>query len=134
MEQEVASIRYSDMDLTTDNPTLKSPKRLPESQRSTYQFPIYKWINWLVIAGYGVGLVVTLFLSAMVGLPAAIIWPFFVIVFCAGVALLGRPRILLNCMMFYFLLMPGNRLCGLVPIPLPGFVDELFSCQSWRSS
>lgn len=115
------------MDTTTDIPTpLQSPKRLPESQRSTYQFPVYRWINWLVVAGYGVGLVVMFFLGGIVGLPAAIIWPFFVAVFCAGVALLGRPRALLNCMMFYFLLMPGNRLFGLIPIPLPGFVDELF--------
>ena len=115
------------MDTTTDIPAPRqSPKRLPESQRSTYQFPVYRWINWLVVAGYGVGLVLMFFVGGIVGLPAAIIWPFFVAVFCAGVALLGRPRTLLNCMMFYFLLMPGNRLFGLIPIPLPGFVDELF--------
>lgn len=112
---------------TQEIPALQqSPKRLPESQRSTYQFPVYRWINWLVIAGYGVGLVIMFFLGSLVGLPAAIIWPFFVAVFCAGVALLGRPKALLNCMLFYFLLMPGNRLFGLLPVPLPGFVDELF--------
>lgn len=115
------------MDTTTNiQAPLQSPKRLPESQRSTYQFPVYKWLNWLVVAGYGVGMAAMFFLSTLVGWPAAIIWPFFVIVFCSGVALLGRPRILLNCMLFYFLLMPGNRLCGLIPIPLPGFLDELF--------
>lgn len=115
------------MEMPTDSPSLlQSPKRLPESQRSTYQFPVYRWINWLVIAGYGVGLVIMFFLGSMVGLPAAIIWPFFVAIFCAGVALLGRPKALLNCMLFYFLLMPGNRLFGLLGIPLPGFVDELF--------
>ena len=105
---------------------MQSPKRLPESQRSTYQFPVYRWINWLVVAGYGVGLAIMFFLGSLVGLPAAIVWPFFVFVFCAGVALLGRPKALLNCMMFYFFLMPNNRLFGLIPIPLPGFVDELF--------
>lgn len=103
-----------------------SPKRLPESQRSTYQFPVYRWINWLAVAGYGVGLVAMFFLSALVGLPAAILWPFFVVLFCVGVALLGRPRALMNVMMFYFLLMPSNRILGLLPVPLPGFIDELF--------
>ena len=75
------------MDTTTDiQAPLQSPKRLPESQRSTYQFPVYRWINWLVVAGYGVGLVLMFFLGNLVGIPAAIIWPFFVAVFCAGVA------------------------------------------------
>lgn len=115
------------MDMISDTPPPQpSHKRLPESQRSTYQFPVYRWINWLVVAGYGVGLVIMFFLSTLVGLPAAILWPFFVFVFCVGVALLGRPRALLNVMMFYFLLMPSNRLLGLLPLPLPGFIDELF--------
>lgn len=107
-------------------PPHPAPRRMPESQRSTYQFPVYRWINWLAVAGYGVGLVAMLFLSAMVGIPAAILWPFFVVLFCVGVALLGRPRALLDVMMFYFLLMPSNRLLGLLPLPLPGFIDELF--------
>ena len=112
---------------TTDIfPEPHSPKRLPESQRSTYQFPVYRWINWLVIAGYGVGLAVMFLLSGVLGLPAAIVWPFMVFVFCAGVALLGRPKALLAVMMFYFLLMPSNRLFGLLGLPLPGFLDELF--------
>lgn len=115
------------METTHDIPgPMHSPKRLPESQRSTYQFPVYRWINWLVVAGYGVGLAIMFFLGSLVGLPAPIIWPFFVFVFCAGVALLGKPKALLNCMMFYFLLMPVNRLFGLLPIPLPSFMDELF--------
>ena len=114
------------MDMTSNTlAPLQSPKRLPDSQRSTYQFPVYRWINWLAIAGYGVGLVVMLFLSTLIGIPAAILWPFFVFVFCVGVALLGRPKALLNVMMFYFLLMPSNRLLGLLPLPLPGFIDEL---------
>lgn len=115
------------MDTTTDIPApLQAPKRLPESQRSTYQFPVYRWINWLAVAGYGIGLAAMFFLSALVGLPAPIIWPFFVVVFCVGVALLGNPRTLMNTMMFYFLLMPSNRVLGLFWVPLPGFVDELF--------
>ena len=115
------------MDTTTDIPApLQAPKRLPESQRSTYQFPVYRWINWLAVAGYGIGLAAMFFLSALVGLPAPIIWPFFVFMFCVGVALLGNPRALMNTMMFYFLLMPSNRVLGLFWVPLPGFVDELF--------
>lgn len=115
------------MAMTPEIPApLQSSKRLPESQRSTYQFPVYRWINWLAVAGYGVGLVAMFFLSAMVGIPAAILWPFFVFVFCVGVALLGKPRALMNVMMFYFLLMPGNRVLGFLWVPLPGFVDELF--------
>lgn len=115
------------MNTTTDIlPPHPSRKRLPESQRSTYQFPVYRWINWLAVAGYGVGLVAMFFLSTMIGIPAAILWPFFVVVFCVGVALLGKPRALLDVMMFYFLLMPGNRLFGLLYLPLPNFIDELF--------
>ena len=115
------------MDTTSDiSFQTQSPKRLPESQRSTYQFPVYRWINWLVIAGYGVGLALMFLLASLVGLPAPIVWPFLVFVFCAGVALLGRPKALLAVMMFYFLLMPGNRLFGLLGLPVPGFIDELF--------
>ena len=115
------------MAMTTNIPApQQSPKRLPESQRSTYQFPVYRWINWLAVAGYGVGLAAMFFLASLVGLPAPILWPFFVFVFCVGVALLGKPRALLNVMMFYFLLMPGNRLLGLLYLPLPNFIDELF--------
>ena len=115
------------MNMTTDiHASQPARKRLPESQRSTYQFPVYRWINWLAVAGYGLGLAAMFFLAGLVGLPAPILWPFFVFVFCVGVALLGKPRALLNVMMFYFLLMPGNRLLGLLYLPLPNFIDELF--------
>jgi hypothetical protein len=49
-----------------------------------------------------------------------------VIMFTVGTLLLDRPKLLLGMMMFYFLLMPSNRFLGLVGLPLPGFIDELF--------
>lgn len=107
-------------------PPRQSPKHLPESQRSTYQFPVYRWLSWLIVAGYGVGMALMFFLAGMVGLSAPLVWAFLVFVFCAGVALLGKPKALLAVMMFYFLLMPNDRVFGLVGVPLPGFVDELF--------
>ena len=92
----------------------------------TYQFPVYKWLSWLVIAGFAIGLGVMYLVAGMFGIPAPLAWAFLVIVFLAGIALLDRPRALMNAMMFYILLMPSNRLFGLLGLPLPGFIDELF--------
>lgn len=92
----------------------------------TYQFPVYRWLSWLVIAGFAVGLGLMYLVAGMFGIPAPLGWGFLVIVFCAGIALLERPKVLLTVMMFYFLLMPSNRLLGLIGLPLPGFLDELF--------
>jgi len=102
---------------------MNPPARLPASRRAAYQ---YKWLGWLAVAGFAVGLTVMFFISGMFGVPAPLGWAFLVIVFSAGALLLDRPKLLLNCMLFYFLLMPSNRLFGLVGLPLPGFIDELF--------
>ncbi len=99
---------------------------LPSRQLSNYQFPVYRWIGWLAVAGFAIGLTVMFFISGMFGIPAPLGWAFLVIVVVFGAMLLDRPRLLLVCMLFYFLLMPRNRLLGLVWVPLPGFIDELF--------
>ncbi len=78
------------------------------------------------MAGFAVGLTVMFFIAGMFGVSAPLAWAFLVIVFTFGVMLLDRPKFLLGTMMFYFMLMPGNRLFGLVGIPMPGFIDELF--------
>lgn len=101
-------------------------KRIPQRRDTTYQFPVYRWLSWLAIAGYAIGLGCMYLIAGMFGIPAPLGWAFLVILFCVGIALLERPRQLLNFMMFYFLLMPSNRLLGLLPLPLPGFLDELF--------
>ncbi len=98
----------------------------PASQRTSYQFPVYRWIGWLAVAGFAIGLTVMFFISGMFGIPAPLGWAFFVITFTVGTMLLERPRLLLGLMMFYFMLMPSNRLFGLIGLPLPGFIDELF--------
>lgn len=92
---------------------------------TTYQFPVYRWLSWLVVAGYLAGLGVMCLVAGMFGIPAPLGWAFVVIVCLAGIALLDRPRAMMNAMMFYILLMPSNRLLGLVGLPLPGFIDEL---------
>ena len=102
------------------------PTHFPASQRTSYQFPVYKWIGWLTVAGFAIGLTVMFFVSGMFGIPAPLGWAGLVILFTFGALLLDRPRLLLNCMMFYFLMMPGNRLLGLLALPLPTFLDELF--------
>lgn len=102
------------------------PRPLPHRRDSTYQFPVYRWLSWLVIAGFVVGLGVMYIVAGMFGIPAPLAWSFLVIIFCAGIALLERPKTLLLTMMFYFLLMPTNRLFGLLGLPLPDFLDELF--------
>lgn len=38
----------------------------------------------------------------------------------------GSPKQLLFLMLFFFMLMPKNRLLGLLAVPLPNFLDELF--------
>jgi hypothetical protein len=105
---------------------MNTPTPLPASQRTAYQFPVYRWIGWLAVAGYAIGLTLMFFISGMFGVQAPLAWAFLVIVFSFGVTLLDRPKLLLAVMMFYFMLMPGNRLFGLVGFPLPSFIDELF--------
>lgn len=100
--------------------------QLPPSQRTTYQFPMYRWIGWLAVAGFAIGLTIMFFISGMFGIPAPLGWAFIVIVFSLGTLLLDRPRLLLLLMLFYFMLMPKNRILGLLAIPLPSFIDELF--------
>ena len=103
-----------------------APPTFPTSQRTTYQFPVYRWIGWLTVAGFALGLTAMFFFVVLFGVPAPLGWAFLVIVFAAGALLLDRPNLLLTLMIFYFLLMPSNRLLGLVGLPLPGFLDELF--------
>lgn len=100
--------------------------QLPASKRSSYQFPVYRWIGWLAVAGYVVGLTVMFFISGIFGIPAPLGWAFIVVTFVTGAMLLDRPKLLLSAMMFYFMLMPSNRLLGLLGLPLPTFLDELF--------
>jgi hypothetical protein len=100
--------------------------QLPASRRTSYQFPIYRWIGWLAVAGFSIGLTVMFFISGMFGIPAPLGWAFLVIVFSLGAYLLDRPKQLLFLMLFFFMLMPKNRLLGLLAIPLPNFLDELF--------
>ena len=102
------------------------PHRVAHRRDLTYQFPVYRWLAWLVVAGYAIGLGFMYLLAGMFGLPAPLTWAFLVVLFFAGIALLERPKALLICMMFFFLLMPSNRILGLVGVPLPGFLDELF--------
>ncbi len=99
---------------------------LPPSQRTIYQFPVYRWIGWLAVAGFAIGLTAMFFISGMFGVPAPLGWAALVILFTLGTLLLDRPKLLLSVMLCYFLLMPGNRIFGLVGLPLPTFLDELF--------
>lgn len=100
--------------------------KLPTSKRTSYQFPIYKWIGWLAVVGFAIGLTAMFFIAGMFGIPAPLAWSFLVILFTAGALLLDHPKLLLVTMMFYFMLMPANRLLGLLGLPLPGFIDEIF--------
>ena len=102
------------------------PVHLPAAQRTAYQFPVYKWMGWLAVAGFAIGLTVMFFVAGMFGIPPPLGWAFLVILFSVGALLLERPKLLLGMMLFYFLLMPGGRLFGLIPLPVPGFLDELF--------
>ena len=104
----------------------KPTPSLPPSQRTTYQFPVYRWIGWLTVAGFAIGLTIMFFISGMFGVPAPLGWAALVILFTMGALLLDRPKLLLTVMLFYFLLMPSNRLFGLIGLPLPDFIDELF--------
>lgn len=102
------------------------PTHFPASQRTNYQFPVYRWIGWLAVAGFAIGLTLMFFISGLFGVPAPLAWAFLVILFTFGALLLDRPKLLLNGMLFYYLLMPENRIFGLMWVPLPGFIDELF--------
>jgi len=104
----------------------KSTPNLPSSQRTSYQFPFYRWIGWLAVAGFTIGLTGMFFISGMFGISAPLGWAALVIIFTVGALLLDRPKLLLLFMMFYFMLMPSNRLFGLIALPLPTFIDELF--------
>ena len=105
---------------------MSTPTPLPASQRTNYQFPVYRWIGWLSVASFAVGLTMMFFISGMFGWPAPILWASIVILFSFGALLIDRPKLLLLIMMFYFLLMPGNRLLGLLPVPLLGSMNKFF--------
>lgn len=102
------------------------PSQLPASQRTAYQFPVYRWIGWLAVTGFAIGLTMMFFISGMFGIPAPLAWSALVILFTMGALLLDRPKLLLQVMMFYFLLVPGNRLFGLVSLPLLGSMNKIF--------
>lgn len=104
----------------------KPVAKLPASKRSSYQFPVYRWIGWLTVAGYAAGLTAMFFISGIFGIPAPLGWASLVTLFVLGALLLERPKLLLAVMMFYFMLMPSNRLFGFIGLPLPKFLDELF--------
>lgn len=105
--------------------TTQAPN-FPASRRTAYQFPIYRWMGWLAVGGFAIGLTAMFFISGMFGIPAPIGWAALVILLSAGALLLDRPRLLLNTMLFYFLLVPNNRLFGLLWLPIPGSVNKLF--------
>lgn len=109
--------------METNTPSFK---KMPPSRRTAYQFPVYRWIGWLAVAGFAIGLIAMFFIAGMFGIPAPLGWASIVILFTLGALLLDRPKLLLTCMLFYFMLMPSNRLFGLLGLPLPGFLDELF--------
>lgn len=100
--------------------------KLPASRRTAYQFPVYRWIGWLAVAAYGIGLTAMFFIAGLFGIPPPLGWAFLVIVFTISAMLLDHPKLLLGFMILYFMLMPGNRILGLFGVPLPGFIDELF--------
>lgn len=102
------------------------PPHLPASRRTSYQFPVYRWIGWLAVGGFALGLIMMFFISGMFGVPAPIGWAAVVILITFGSLLLDRPKLLLNIMLFYFLLVPSNRLLGILWIPIPGSVNKLF--------
>jgi hypothetical protein len=112
--------------METPASSVRSTAKLPASKRSSYQFPVYRWIGWLTVAGYAVGLTAMFFVAGLFGIPAPLGWAFLVILFVLGALLLDHPKLLLAVMMFYFMLMPSNRLFGLIGLPLPTFLDELF--------
>ena len=120
-----ATRKTNDME-TAEHSGMKRTHRVAHRRDLTYQFPVYRWLSWLVIAGFAIGLGVMYLVAGMFGIPAPLGWAFLVVLFCAGIALLERPKQLLTFMMFYFMLMPSNRLFGLLGLPLPGFLDELF--------
>ena len=95
------------------------PIKLQPSQRTAYQFPVYRWIGWLTVAGYSIGLLLMFFVAGMFGAPAPLAWAFLVTIFAFGILLLERPRWLLNFMLVYYLAMPDHRLLGLLWVPLP---------------
>lgn len=103
-----------------------SPPPNPAMQRSAAFVPAHRLAAWIAIGGFALGLMAMFFVAGSFGIPAPIAWAFLVFVLSLGALLLNKPRTLLNVMMFYFLFMPFNRLFGIVPVPLPGFVDELF--------
>jgi hypothetical protein len=105
---------------------MNTPAPLPASQRTAYQFPVYRWIGWLAVAGFAIGLTMMFFIAGMFGWPAPILWASVVALFTFGALLMDRPRLLLLVMLFYFLLVPGNRMLGIFPVPLLGSMNKFF--------
>lgn len=100
-------------------------RRVPQTARMGMQLPLYRWIGWLAVLAFAIGLGVMYFLEGFIGVPAPIAWAGIVVLLTVGTLLLNRPKWLLWTMIGYFMLLPGNRLLGIIQLPLPGFLDEL---------
>ncbi len=105
---------------------MKTATPFPASQRTSYQFPVYRWIGWLAVVGFAIGLTMMYFISDMFGVPAPIAWAALVVLFTVGALLLDRPKLLLQVMLFYFLLVPSNRLFGILSLPFLGSMNKFF--------
>lgn len=82
-------------------------------------------LNWVAIAIYVVGLFGSFFVSHIFQAPPAILWSFAVFMFCILALFLGRPEVYAYSMILYYCLMPAGRLLGVIPLPVPGIVDQL---------
>lgn len=100
-------------------------RRVPQTARMGMQLPLYRWLGWLAVLGFAIGLGVMYFLEGFIGIPAPLAWAGIVILLTVGTLLLNRPKWLLWTTIGYFMLLPGNRLLGIIQLPLPGFLDEL---------
>lgn len=100
-------------------------RRGPQTARMGMQLPLYRWMGWLSVLAFAIGLGVMYFLEGFIGIPAPLAWAGIVILVTVGTLLLNRPKWLLWTMVGYFMLLPGNRFLGIIQLPLPGFLDEL---------
>ena len=71
--------------------------RVAHRRDLTYQFPVYRWLSWLVVAGFAAGLGLMYLLAGMFGIPAPLGWAFlgrrdWRLGWTIGLSLVGRFR------------------------------------------
>ncbi|MBU1695123.1 MAG: hypothetical protein KKC51_14330, partial [Verrucomicrobia bacterium] len=80
----------------------------------------------LIVAGFVIGLIVSIWVSGMFGFLPPLLWASVVLLILAGIYFLEHPKQFLMVMFLYYGFLANGLLLGFYPLPIPmvGILDE----------